>query len=587
MDQPQELSFADVVRRLSVVARPHLPHLGGILLLTMLAAPVALLLPLPVKLVVDSVIGDRPLPAVFQAVLPAGWIADWPGRLALAIVLLLAVTSFGAFITMFAWVLQSSTGERLVMEFRSRLFRHLQRLSLSYHDRHGVSDATFRIQFDAPAIQWLLVDGFVPLASAVITIVGMICVTATLNWQIALVALAICPVLMALSRRSNRKLLNQWMIVKDVQSEAMSVLTETLAGLRVVKAFGREDHQHGRFLEQSRETVRGQRELALTRGKFDFLVALTIVTGTATVLFIGVQSVKAGDMTLGSLLLIMSYIAQLYAPLESLTKKVADVQNALVGARRALRLLDEPTDVPERPHAKPLDRCHGDITLENASFGYGGDPAVFRGLDLRIAAGTRVGIAGPTGTGKSTFISLLPRFYDLTGGRILLDGVDIRDYRLADLRSQFAFVLQDSMLFSGTVAENIAYARPEATEDEITAASNAANAHEFVMRLPDGYQTQVGERGMRLSGGERQRIALARAFLKNAPILILDEPTSALDVKTEAQIMQSLHALMRGRTTIMIAHRLSTLDYCDVVYQLKDGQLLPQSGSAKASKELV
>jgi ATP-binding cassette subfamily B protein len=292
------------------------------------------------------------------------------------------------------------------------------------------------------------------------------------------------------------------------------------------------------------------------------------------------------------LLMVMAYLGQLYGPMETLSKKAADLQGSLVSAERALTLLDEASEVEERPDARPLGRATGAVAFEQVSFAYPDNPAVLHNLTFRVPPGARVGIEGKTGAGKTTLMSLLIRFYDPTSGRILLDGVDLREYRLADLRAQFAFVLQEPVLFSTTVAENIAYARPGASQEEVVAAAKAANAHDFITSLPDGYETRVGERGMRLSGGERQRISLARAFLKDAPILILDEPTSSVDVKTEGLILEALRRLMQGRTTFMIAHRLSTLADCDVRVRIEAGRFTfagpaPLAGPHKRSEESV
>jgi len=354
----------------------------------------------------------------------------------------------------------------------------------------------------------------------------------------------------------------------------MSVIQEVLAALRVVKAFGQEDREQGRFVRQSNEGMRARIRLSLAEGGLGLLLGLTTAIGTAAVLFIGVRNVQSGTLTLGELLLLMSYLSQLYSPLKTISRKVASLQSHLASAERALSLLDEAPDVFEKLNARPITRAEGAVVLHDVSFSYDSTQPVLDDISLEIPAGMRVGIAGKTGAGKTTLMNLLTRFYDPTEGQILLDGIDLREYKLADLRNQFSIVLQDSILFSTSIAENIAYACPGASEAEIVEAARAANAHDFIISLPDGYETQVGERGMRLSGGERQRIALARAFLKNAPILILDEPTSSVDMKTESGIMEAMERLMRGRTTFMIAHRLSTLENCDVLLVLKDGQFL-------------
>jgi ATP-binding cassette subfamily B protein len=314
--------------------------------------------------------------------------------------------------------------------------------------------------------------------------------------------------------------------------------------------------------------------VARTSGMLGIMIAMTTAVGTAAVLYLGASHVLAGTLTLGELLLVMAYLGQLYGPMETVSKKVADLQASLVSAERAFALLDESPDVQDRPAARHLDRARGAVKFESLCFAYPQNPPVLHNVSLAVEPGSRVGIEGTTGAGKTTLVSLLTRFYDPTAGAILLDDVDLRDYRLADLRNQFAIVLQDAVLFSTTVAENIAYARPGASDQEIIAAAQAANAHDFILRLPQGYETKVGERGMRLSGGERQRIALARAFLKDAPLLILDEPTSSVDLRTEKLIIEALERLMHGRTTFIIAHRLSTLDNCDVRLHVENGQLI-------------
>ncbi|NNM29265.1 MAG: ABC transporter ATP-binding protein, partial [Akkermansiaceae bacterium] len=354
---------------------------------------------------------------------------------------------------------------------------------------------------------------------------------------------------------------------------AFSVIPETLAALRVVKAFRQEDREQGRFVGESRATLRAKIRYTVTECGMGVMVGLTTAIGTAAVLYVGARQVVEGRLTLGELLLVMSYIGQLYGPLKSIGKKVAAMQVHLASAERAFALLDEPMDVPDSPDGRPLERARGEVAFEQVSFGYEEGHDIISDASVHVPAGTRVGLAGRTGAGKTTFVSLLMRFYDVNRGKILLDGVDLRDYRLGDLRRQFSIVLQDPVLFSTTIAENIAYGRADASEEDIIAAARAADAHDFIQTLPEAYETRVGERGMRLSGGERQRISLARAFLTDAPILVMDEPTSSVDTKTEESIMEAMDRLMKGRTTFMIAHRLSTLENCDLHLRLKDGRL--------------
>jgi ATP-binding cassette subfamily B protein len=491
----------------------------------------------------------------------------------LAIALLIAASLLSQLQSLLVSLTGTYTGEKIVLDFRARLFSHVQRLSFSYQDAKGSADSIYRIQTDAMALQYLTVEGLIPLVSATLTLIGMIWVTSQIDGQLALVAIAVAPVLFALSKIYRSRLRDQSRHIKKVESSTLSVVQEVLSSLRAVQAFGREEHEQERYLHRSAEGMRARLQLALAESRYGLLISLTIAVGTATVLWLGVRHVQANALTLGNLLLVMAYLGQLFEPLKMMGRKVASLQSHLASVERAFLLLDELPGVIERRNAKPLSRAVGAITFRNVSFGYQDDRPVLHDVWFDVPSGTRVGIVGRTGAGKTTLVSLLARLHDVTSGQILLDGVDIRDYKLDDLRNQFSFVLQEPVLFSTDIAENIGYARPGGSQEEIVRAAKLANAHDFIASLPDGYQTLVGERGMRLSGGERQRISLARAFLKDAPILILDEPTSAVDVETEAAIMQALERLMRGRTTFIIAHRLSTLEKCDMRLQLESGRL--------------
>jgi ATP-binding cassette subfamily B protein len=484
-------------------------------------------------------------------------------------------------------LLETYTGEKLVLLFRAELFRYVQRLSLSYHDKKGTSDSTYRIQYDASSIQWIAVQGIIPFITALFSLIGMIYVTALIDLQLAVVALAVSPVLFLITQVFRQRIRNEWSTVKKVETRVLSVVQEVMSALRIVKAFGQEDREEDRFLRHSNDSVKGQMRIAFINGKFDVLIGLTIASGTAAALFIGVRHVQEGVLTLGNLLIVMAYLAQLYSPLQTISRKMADLQASLESAERAFRLLDETQDVVEKTNARTLSRAEGRLAFKNVSFAYPDRPPVLSNISHEVAPGTRVGIVGATGAGKTTLINLLSRFYDPTDGHILLDEIDLRDYKLRDLRNQFAYVLQEPVLFSTTIAENIAYGRPGAGPEDIIEATKLAGAHDFIKVLPDEYQSQVGERGMTLSGGERQRIALARAFLKDAPILILDEPTSSVDIKTEAVILKTLERLMHKRTTFIISHRLSAFVNCDVLLVMKDGCLAAvHSDVVTALKEL-
>jgi len=560
--------------RLLRQARPYWPHIGFLLLVNLLSSPLALLTPLPLKIAVDSAIGTRPLPGFLDALLPDAATRSNATVLVLAVGLVMAVALLTGVLELVSSVLSGYTGGKLVLGLRARLFRHAQRLSLLYHDSRGATDSAYRIQYDAPSIQWIMTDSIPPLATAVVTLVGMVYVTFRLDWQLALVAMMVSPFLFMSAWAYGRRLRPRWIKVKQLDSSALSVVQEVLGSLRVVQAFGQETREGERFVRRSSESVQNRIRVAIIEGGFALLIGLITAAGTAAVLFIGVRHVQSGVLTLGDLLLVMGYLAALYAPLNQLSESKATLQESLAGAERAFALLDEVPDVVERPKARPLVRASGAVAFNGVSFAYRENHPVLRNVSFEVDPGTRVGISGKTGAGKTTLMSLLARFYDPTAGQVLLDGVDLRDYRIADLRNQFAIVLQEPVLFSTSIAENIAYARPGASEEEIVEAAKAANAHEFIVGLPHEYESRVGERGMSLSGGERQRIALARAFVKDAPILILDEPTSSVDTKTETVIMEAMERLMRGRTTFMIAHRLGTLANCDAQLEIEDGRVV-------------
>ena len=574
-------------KRLFLQARPFWPHIAGILVLNLLLTPLTLLTPLPLKIAVDSAIGSQPLPAFIDILVPDFFAHSPTSVLLLAIGLLLIITLMLYLRGLGSSLLETYTGEKLVLSFRAELFRYVQRLSFSYHDKKGTSDSTYRIQYDASSIQWIAVQGIIPFITALFSLIGMIYVTALIDLQLALVALAVSPVLFLITQVFRHRIRSEWSTVKKVETRVLSVVQEVMSALRIVKAFGQEDREEDRFLRHSNDSVKGQMRIAFIRGKFDVLIGLTIAVGTAAALFIGVRHVQEGVLTLGNLLIVMAYLAQLYGPLQTISRKMADLQASLASAERAFRLLDETQDVVEKTDARTLSRAAGSLSFKNVSFAYPDRPPVLHNISHNIAPGTRVGIVGATGAGKTTLISLLTRFYDPTEGHILLDGIDLRDYKLQDLRNQFAFVLQEPVLLSTTIAENIAYGRPEAESEDVVEAAKLAGAHDFIKVLPDGYQSQVGERGMTLSGGERQRIALARAFLKDAPILILDEPTSSVDIKTEGVIIEALERLMHERTTFIISHRLSTFVNCDVLLVIEDGCLAAvHSDMATALKEI-
>ena len=568
-------------RRLTIQARPYWGHISAILLLRMFGVPLALLTPLPVKIAVDSVVGSDPIPGFIAPIVPSALSESNLRLLAFAAGLQVTIVLLGQLQELGSYALRAIAGQGLVKEFRLMLFAHLQRLSLLYHDTHGLADSVYRIQQDAPAIREIAINSVIPTLASAVTLVSMVFVIVRIDWQLALVALAVSPVLFALARYYNSRMRGRYRDARRTESDSIRVVQEALGAFRVVKAFGREIEEQRRFEERADIGVRMRVRLGVAEGAFGLLVNVTIALGTALVLYVGVRNVLDGVLSLGDLFVVLAYIAQFYAPLRTISRQTAALQSSLVSMERGFDLLDETPDVVDPANPRQLGRAAGAVEFRNVSFAYGSGQDVLDDVSFRVEAGTRLGLSGRTGAGKTTVASLLPRFYDPTAGSVLIDGVDIREYSLADLRAQFAIVLQEPVLFSTTVSENIAYGWPLATQPEIEAAARAANIHEFVSGLPDGYETLVGERGMRLSGGERQRVALARAFLKDAPILILDEPTSSVDTRTEAGIMETMERLMVGRTTFMIAHRLGTLDYCNARMEIEDGVVVSASGSVE------
>jgi ATP-binding cassette, subfamily B, bacterial len=560
-----------IYRRLLAQARPYRSHIAAVFLVSLLAAPLALLAPVPLKIAVDSVLGSQPLPGLLDAILPAFASASDVSLLLVIAALLVVIEALTQVQAIADEMLRTYIGERLQLDLRARLFRRLQQLSLTYHDSRGTADAGYRVQYDAVAIRTVAVEGLIPFLTAAFTVLAMLYVTARIDATLALVTLVVTPVLGLLTWSYRRRLRVRHREVKQLESSALAVVQEVLTALRVVKAFGQEHREEERFIDRSAVGMRARLRVALIDGMFGLLIGVVTALGAGAVLFIGVTRVNGGQITLGELLLVMGYLTQLYKPMQTISKRVTSLQSALASAERAFSVLDEAPDVMERPGACSLARARGAVEFRDVGFAYDGGPPTLRHVSFAVAPGARVGIHGTTGAGKTTLVSLLMRFYDPRSGAILLDGVDLRDYRLADLRNQFAIVLQEPVLLSTSVAENIGYARPGASFADIVAAARAAHAHDFISALPSGYDTPVGERGMRLSGGERQRIALARAFLKDAPVLILDEPTSSVDVGTEAVIFEAMERLMQGRTTFMIAHRLSTLDACDVRLRVEGG----------------
>ncbi len=553
--------------------RPYGLSIISVFVVSLIVIPLTLITPLPIKIIVDNVLGTQPLPGYLRILAPSSSTGSKEPAILLAIGILLASAVLGNAQNLLSIWSSNKVGNRITLDMRARVFRQMQRLSILYHDTKGVTDSTYRVQNDAPWLRQLAIDTLPPLIADILTLSGMILVMMLFDWELALIALIVAPFMFLFTMIYRQRLRRGWRKVKSSESAALSAAQESLSASRVVKAFGQEERENEQFLSRYTESASAALKVFVEGGVYNLLVGVVTAIGLAAVLYVGIGHVQAGVLTLGGLLIVNYYLTQIYVPLRDIGKRVLDLQQSFAGMDRFLEILDEEPDVPEMPNARPLARATGQTIFENVSFGYDKEHGVLHNVSFVVKSGSSLGVVGPTGSGKTTLSSLILRFFDPSEGRITLDGVDLREYKIADLRNQFAIVLQDTVLFSTSIAENIRFAKPEASMDEVVAASRAASAHGFVTSLPDGYDTLVGERGMKLSGGERQRISIARAFLKNAPILILDEPTSALDVNTETQILNAIQALMEGRTTLMIAHRASTLRNCDMIVILESGKV--------------
>jgi len=563
-----------LLRRILVLAKPYGFHLVATFILSLLASPIALLKPVALKVLIDSGFGSEPLPKFISFFTPAGAGFDFASVLFITAILVIIVALIENLHIVATWILNIFVGEKLVLSLRSRLFNHIQRLSLAYHDTMGTSDAFYRLQWDTVAIRVFLIGNISPLISSILTVAGMLIVMFLIDWHFALIAACFIPPMIILIRFSTFRLKRDWAKVKQDESMAMKVVQEALGSLRVVKAFGREDSEEEKYVNQAEKAVSGQVRVAWVSAMYYFVVGLLFAIGTAVFIFIGAKYVRAGTMTLGELTLVIAYLAQIVSPLEKISKNFNDLQSSVTSLSRVFTLLDKEKEVEESPNARHLEKAKGSFEFQHVSFSYSKDMTAMNDISFKINEGDRVGIMGKTGAGKSTLISLLIRFYDPVSGTILIDDENIRNYKLADYRSQFSIVLQEPVLFSTTIEENIRYGKPGATDKEVVDAAKAANAHEFILNSKDGYKTMVGERGMQISGGERQRISLARAFIKNAPVLILDEPTSSVDVRTESLIMEAMERLMHGKTSFLITHRLDTLKTCNVILHLDKGALV-------------
>ncbi len=534
--------------------------------------------PWPLKIVLDDVIGHKG---------GHGWLMRFVYRTAgttsqrillfacvavLIIALLDAICTYGE-----KWV-TTTVGQWVTHDLRRRLYSQVQRLSLAYHDQSKTGDLISRVTSDIDSIQTFIVSGLLSIIVDVATIVGMIAVLFYLNWRLTLIAMTVVPVLFAIVYTYTRKVKKYSREVRKHEGKMLSVVQEVLGSIRVVKAFARENYEVHRLEGESLETV--EAALRARRLKARLVPAVSIVTGVGTclVLYFGGASALTAGVTGGTITVFLSYIKSMYKPMQDISKIMDSYSKADVGYERIKEVIESDGEMRDEDDAAPAPSLTGDIVFDHVSFGYAADRPILKDISLHIGAGTTVALVGPTGSGKSTLVNLIPRFYDATSGEVRVDGLDVKKLQQKSLRDQISLVLQDTVLFSGSIWDNIAYGRPEATSAEIVQAAKTANALEFIDKLPQKFDTTVGERGITLSGGQRQRIAIARAIIRNTPILILDEPSSGLDAESEHLVFEALDRLMHGKTSIVIAHRLSTVRKANCIYAIQDGEVV-ESGT--------
>jgi ATP-binding cassette subfamily B protein len=550
--------------------RPYWLFAVGSALLTLLTAGVGLLSPWPMKILVDSVLGNEPLPSLVRFVSPL--MADKFLLLVLTVAAGLAVALTVNILAVATSYLNTKLDLAMTLDFRSELFQQAQRLSMAYHDRcrSGMIIYIINSMADAPTG---LIMAVLPLVQNVLTLVGMFWISYRLNSNLALLSLFVVPFLYYSVGYYSTHIRQRLMTVKGMEGETLSIIHEAVSMLRVIVAFGREAYEYERFREQGRKAIGARIKVTVRQAIFSLAVNTTTAIGTAVVLGYGTYLALERRLTVGELLIVVAYIGSVYKPLEAISGTMGALQDHIVNLQIAFDLLEKESDIRDVPGAIAVSRAKGHVRFEGVGFDYPGRVGTLKDISVEAVSGQAIAIVGPTGAGKSTLVSLLPRFYDPAEGRIVIDGVDIRTMTLKSLRQQISIVLQEPLLFSSTVADNIRYGRLDASMDEIVDAARQANAHDFIMRLPQQYETPLGERGAQLSGGERQRIAVARAFLKDAPILILDEPTSSIDSRTEAVILDALERLIVGRTTFLVAHRLSTLRSVSRIVVLNQGRI--------------
>jgi subfamily B ATP-binding cassette protein MsbA len=568
---------AIAVRLILDLLRPYRLVVAAIFAVLLVQIAMGLAAPWPLKVVLDSVVGNHPLPSWLHGMLQP--ILGGESRMhiaGLAAIMLVLIAVVNAVATYVANYLTETVGQRVGNDLRTRAYHHLQQLSLNYFDTHRVGPILSTLTDDVDTIQDFASASTLGIVTDLLTIVGMLALMLWLQWDFTLIALAIAPLLLLFVSRIRKAVKAATHEVRKRESDIVAVAEEGLQSIRVVKAFDREALQEQQLALAGQAAVDAALNARRVKSVVSPAVAVVVAACTALVLWRGSALILAGAMTAGTLTVFISYLASFFKPVQDLAKLTNTIAMASVGVERVGALLDAQTAIEEKEDAVDPTRLKGAVSFEKVAFSYDGEKPVLRDVTFDVEPGQLVGIVGHTGSGKSSLVSLIPRFYDPSMGSVRIDGVDLRDYKVHELRQQIAYVLQDTVLFRGTVRDNIAFGRPDATHEEIVEAAQLANAHEFISEMLQGYDSAVGERGMTLSGGQRQRIGIARAILRDSPILILDEPTAALDAESEHLVMAALAHLMKGRTVITIAHRLSTIRDSDKIVVLEEGRVVEQ-----------
>jgi ABC-type multidrug transport system fused ATPase/permease subunit len=568
-----------LIRLIRSLVRPYRGTLLIILMAMLVQTAMSVAGPWPLKIILDNVVGSHKLAPwlddFLRPILSGGSKMQIAAAAAIAAVL---IAVLGAIASYIANYYTTSVGQWVANDLRLRTYHHLQQLSLSYYDSHQTGTLLSTITSDVQTIQGFASSSTLGIVVDLFTIVGMLFIMFWLNWDFTLIAIAVTPFMLLLVSRFKKAVKKATHEVRKEQSKIVAVVEQGLQSMRVVKAFGRQELAEEELAEVSQATVDASLKARRVKALLSPIVAITVSLCTAFVLWRGSSLILAGVMTVGALTVFLSYLNKFFKPVQDLATMTNAIAQAAVGVERIRGILDADTIIPERPNAREPQALTGEIEFDHVAFAYSADAPVLRDVSFQIKAGQMVGVVGTTGGGKSTIVSLIPRFYDPTAGAIKIDGVDIRDYKCHALRDQIGYVLQETVLFAGSVRDNIAYGKEGVTQEQILKAAKLANADDFIARMPHGYDTMVGERGETLSGGQRQRIGIARAIIRNNPILILDEPTAALDTESERLVIEALERLMKGRTVITIAHRLSTIRDADKIIVLKGG-VVAEEGS--------